>query len=309
MVDTLPEAISNFSLMHRGNPCECGSAPCTSVVPRRTGSVSNLAKTPVRTTSSAPVRRTLRGDSAVKARCDLYEKDLIFSGDNTRRHSDDFDTEEWLEAARVWQRHDTRSEPCCPGCSGAGAPDTTSSSGTRPTSRNRSTSTSTAMRPTSRKKNVTSTRPSRGHLSPGVFLRYERSGEPAQCRNWGRTATLHFGNEPEQGFSHTTDLYQVAIPTAGPLNTREDAPPVNDPRIAAMPLSTFIRSRNLAAGPRRICSRTGLPRHRSACGTTRMKDARAPCGITARSRNTPEKLSGAKRSKPRYLIPPLRLGP
>ena len=45
---------------------------------------------------------------------------------------------------------------------------------------------------------------------------------------------------PSKGFSHTTDLYKVAIPTAGLLNTREDAPPGNDPRIVAMPLSTFM---------------------------------------------------------------------
>ena len=53
MVDALREAISNFSLMLRRNPCECGSEPCIAVLPRRTGAVGNLARDPVRTMTSA----------------------------------------------------------------------------------------------------------------------------------------------------------------------------------------------------------------------------------------------------------------
>ena len=34
MVDELREAMINFSVMHRGNPCECGSNPCIAVIPR-----------------------------------------------------------------------------------------------------------------------------------------------------------------------------------------------------------------------------------------------------------------------------------
>ncbi len=186
MVDALPEAISNFSLMHRGNPCECGSAPCTSVVPRRTGSVSNLAKTPVRTTSSAPVRRTLRGDSAVKARYAISTKRTSSSATVTPAGIPMTPTQKsgWKRPASG--RDTTRGGArCCPGRSGAGAPDTTSSSGTCPTSRNRSTSTSTAMRPTSRRKNAISTKPSRAHSSRGLRLKDKRSGEPARRHNSG----------------------------------------------------------------------------------------------------------------------------
>lgn len=32
--DLLREAMINFSLMYRGNPCECGSNPCIAVMPK-----------------------------------------------------------------------------------------------------------------------------------------------------------------------------------------------------------------------------------------------------------------------------------